>query len=1263
MNKRSHRRPWVRQLLVAVLGIPILCCLVTVAVVPLVSPDRESKDSSRDQGASARRDRGHGRRPGQLPPFDGTGENPAPDGDKPAELHLDLLPVPENGALSHLPESPRGADDGPRFPGEAIPASRPKAGSQARNRPGEKPSLEGPARAEHARTGLQDKDAEDIPKPPTALPKAKLPPVKPDTQGAALLGAARLSMRRGDLELAQDRFQEYLGRYPDDLAVRQEYAGVLIQAGRLRQAADQYDRLVTLNPDDADLRVALADIYLQAKEFKKAVPPLTKALELSKGDLEIAAKLARVHAFDNDLTQATQMFERYLARIRPADERAPRSLGPLLIDLGRYREALPYFLQLREKVPEDLEVLGNLARNYYLLGDRSKAAGTVKEMEAINPSALTERLQAAEALFDAQAFDLAESVYGQILRAQSGNETALVGLAKIHLQLFQPRQACALLGSFVPTPALERIVLLTWAEYHQRVGEYGEAKQIYKDLIRKNENDNEARQALGALYEFIREYEKAKAEYAKVLVTSPSGRKARIGYASTLAAQRRFAEAIDIYKVLLGEDSHNAAAMAQLARALGKDGRADKAATLSQAFLSLAPHTEANIIAVRLALGRVYLEACRNAEAAAEFQVVLSYPSGQVPEAYYGRARAQEKMGNAGKAAEVLLSCTSYVGGDARNRLLLADLFYTDYDDARAVAMSQAVLKWDPENLSALIRLGDAQLRLANLSGNVQEVLDTYKKILSLSPTNTRGHLGVARALSVAQDYKAAIDAYDRFLAIDRDFTIPMREKARVLYSDNQFLASEMAYQRMWVPSADEQLHDELEALAQRDPHISQALASYLKAGLNGKVLQAEVGKIVHASANPDYQAAFQRILIDYNARSADQTAAYQEGLAKSRKDWRNYEAIPLYKSLIALEPANEVAVYDLGQVYSALRQTRNALAEYAHLLQVDPPNREGAICLDRASLELNPRLTLGMDYFYQNGRDFLALIERTHYTAFVTLPIGDENEFFGVGYSRALLVPQTADTLSGNIVSVRYQKKCCDARLLLYTQANYEQYENRFNDRVTYDAGTIYDICDLMRFHLTSFLENVAENGETLQQDIYRLGLNTGPDFHVTRFWNFGGNYRYAHYSDENDMHEMFLYNEVSLTLPPKQLKLAVTTDYQSFADGTERVNANPSILAGAIHPYFAPGSFDYTEGRIEWWHWISRDYSNHTNVCWYSLQYGVGWDSQFAQYNVMRALFNYDVRSWLTIGADARVMLSPVYDATSAMGYVIVRSPYPEK
>src|SRR5262249_27540823 len=176
---------------------------------------------------------------------------------------------------------------------------------------------------------------------------------------------------RGDWKPAITRFEEFFRRFGEDLQVRREFAGILVQAGQPRRAIQQYQRLLQSDPTNTTLRVLLGDVLVQIKEFRQAIPFYQQALKALSDNPEVAARLARAYFFDGDVARALEVFDRYLAKLRPDDERVPRALGALLLDLGRYQDALPYLLALRRKDPDNPEGLALLIRAYARLGEKA----------------------------------------------------------------------------------------------------------------------------------------------------------------------------------------------------------------------------------------------------------------------------------------------------------------------------------------------------------------------------------------------------------------------------------------------------------------------------------------------------------------------------------------------------------------------------------------------------------------------------------------------------------------------------------------------------------------------------------------------------------------------------------------------------------------------------------------------------------------------------------------------------------------------------
>jgi tetratricopeptide (TPR) repeat protein len=1094
----------------------------------------------------------------------------------------------------------------------------------------------------------------------------KLPPtpVSP-LEKQALLGAARNAVRRGDFDEAVRRFSQYLDAEPGDETVRREFAGVLVQSGRLRTAVEQLRQLLAAKPDSTALRVLLADVYVIQKDYRAAAEQLEAALARTPDDLDIAARLARVYAFAQDRARADQIFRRNLADLKPNDPKAPRTLGPLLVDLERPAAALPFIRRALEREPNDLELLGTLVRAYALSGDRDKALETLTQMATIQPTVLPPRQALGEDLNGSSEFELAAQAFSQVLAADPSNPAALVGLARAQIGLFQLAQARQTLAGVRPgDEAGRRNFATALAEYHQAAGEYAEAEVIYKELLRRDPADDDTRLALAEFYSraLSGEFERAKAEYAKVTPGPRYARRVRLGIAEVLFAQRFFAQAADAYQQVLTADPNDGDTVASLVRTLSKGGDTLRAESLARGFLAGGERTESSVVAVRLALARALLEARRYLDAVNEAEQLLNRPRGRLPETYYILAKAAEGLGQPAKAKEALYAVTPPVlGASVRARLTLAALYAADFDDAGSAAQARAVLQADPGNIAALIRLLDAQVRSSRETADPKPSLTTVDAILAQSPSNIRALLGRARALAVAQEFKEAIAAYSRLLAVLPDFTVARRERARILYADHQFSAAASAYRQTPLP-ADPTFVSDIEGLAARSEKARQLLAPYIGAHLPPADLHAEAARIAATTDDPDVRRGLVGVLADHDARTANDKLNLLESRAKSLNGVRNYAAVPVYQDLIRAEPTNTEALFDLGQVYAGLVQTRNETQAYRQAINVDPLLRESRVAWNRAYAELDPQYRGGFSMFSEQGRNGLANITRLRYSNFAVLPIGDENETLQFGYTRVQYNPSDgSEELPGNIFTLAGSLKF-DQWLLGFGTLNFEEYQDRLASKPTFDIGLQSDLGDYGHLRGSVFLENVVENSESLRQDVYRGGVQLGGDVTFTRFFSMLGNYRGAVYSDTNFLNELFLQANYLVSLPPRQLKLILNFQYLGYSEQSIFPFGGilgPDFIFGTVHPYFSPRAFSITTGYLEYKHYLGRDYFAHADTCYLIMRYGLGFDSSFVTYHDLEGAFNWDVSTRLSVGIDGRAYLSNVYNLGTLLAYMNIRFP----
>jgi hypothetical protein len=338
-------------------------------------------------------------------------------------------------------------------------------------------------------------------------------------------------------------------------------------------------------------------------------------------------------------------------------------------------------------------------------------------------------------------------------------------------------------------------------------------------------------------------------------------------------------------------------------------------------------------------------------------------------------------------------------------------------------------------------------------------------------------------------------------------------------------------------------------------------------------------------------------------------------------------------------------------------RQLLTADPNHARPLESQPFDAKSAFDVGRMDSQFHA--TLDGDYFRQRGRDGLTDIDRFRLQGWLSMNVGDEDGLIAVGEGWLHNSLRNAPDVDGNVISVRGQYKPFD-RLFVHAQLNGETYDARFRDRLTYDLGASWRSSGRLRVYGNLFGNNVAENAESIRQDIHRHGVMVGVDFSPNPCDDFGGFYRFADYSDDNQLNEFDLYASRRLSHWPDELKLIGDIHYWSYDSGTAFALGLPfdaPPLYGTAHPYFAPGGYSLFSGHLEWKKALSSDVFAESDLTWIGLRGGGGVDSDGVAFAFGRAIFHRDFFYWLSFHSELGVTESRVYRDLSAFAYLTAR------
>lgn len=1071
-----------------------------------------------------------------------------------------------------------------------------------------------------------------------------------------LLRAANNAVALGNLEEAVRRYQELLEQFPKDVEARRLMAGVMIQLERLEAAAEQYRLLIEQTDGQAiqdELVIDLADVLIQLRSYPEAAELLQQQLAANPDDAKLAVKLAQVYAFNQQFRRGYEVYQQYLSDLDDKDPGNAALLAPLLLDLQRPAEAVRYFLRLRQIKPEDLLLATNTARAFHELGDQVRVLELVNEIASLDPENIELRLKLGEALIAPESKEAGLMIFSQVVAQDPENLEAKLGQVRIYLKSYEPHLARPILQS-IPPSEHKKEYLLALAAYHTVMGEYADAAVVYRTLLRDHPDDVEVYIGLGDNYYDAGEFEQAKQYYLRALSIEPSNRAARFRLARNYTDQRFFPEAEALLLELLEEDPNNLEAIRQYLEVLIQTHRAPQA----EAYL-LQRRAEGNLdirhrLEIHLGLGRVFLEMNRGLDALYEYRAAVQLPAGVQPEALYGIYASLKLLEGYPHAKQVLMGHLVGIQGDYA-RIVIGDLASRDCQHLLAFEMFQEVLHFSPENIAARFRLGEVQQRNPD---NNPVTLQTYQSVLHASPSNIRARLGVARVLVSMREYPAAEQAYHVTIATMSTSLTARRELARLLH--DRYGASRAA--RVYHAASQTAAVEEITlggpklSMPARPPMTINPSLSPLGTTTNGSGLPNSL----HTPQNgygggnprsgpgpaPRYQAG----------GSLAGPAITTEQQAKKYKDWRPFQAIPLFHGALDAEPINTHAWFELAQTYSSVNKTHAAIDTYQKLLEVDPCHREACIALNRNIYELKPQLRLDMDYFDQSGRDGLARISRFRFGPTAILPLGDEDEFVSAGYRHAIYDPENLERVLGNFFQLGGQKRI-HGPWSAYGQLNVELFDEFISTRPTFNAGVRYRTEKNCLFSMGAVLENVVENEGSIQQDIYRYGLEMSANWKPYRRWEMDAYYRFLSYSDNNDFNNFGFDNNFLVLMPPRQLSVDMNYRFWGFADQTIFDPIDPTNVVQAIHPYFAPQAFSQVELALEWKHWLSHDSFKGANQWWYSIRGGGQWDSDGEYYSMFEVKTERDLKPWFSVGAGYSLLRSRFYDNDVVFAYGVAR------
>ncbi|WP_158264942.1 tetratricopeptide repeat protein [Blastopirellula marina] len=1045
-------------------------------------------------------------------------------------------------------------------------------------------------------------------------PQGNDPNISNDLQRQVLLEAARNAVALGDLKVAAERFATLLKNYPHDLEGRLEYAGILLRLDRKQEAIANYRQVLKLDPRNTQASLTLADLLIGEHQLDEANALLANQLQLEPNNVSVALRSASVHlqmgqraaametlhhsVLKNQLSNADRISAAKVLRELNDPAAAFQMLEPLIHHQTLGHDGLMLALRCQASLGNFDAVQQLAAQN---VADKPDNIGTMVELSR-------ELLDEDDSL---PALLILEAITAQV-QPDSEVLTLLARARVAQYQLPLAQQMIEEFGQMIP----ERERILLWGEILQRSGNYLEAISDFEQILLQEPNNRRAVYGKAQVLQALGQYDAAEATLRCYAQAFPQELGPRFRLAQLLTDQQHLDQAEFIYQEIIAEEPGVVFAYRALLRLLIRQQRYDEAAALIDQLQRTRPFEPLLMSTVRIEQGLLLVKLGQAIEAMELLRNHEPASRTMLPDGFLVMYQAACFIGEPSQIAAAKASLLGCCGQSLELSVRMSDEALAQCLDSLAACILEQASQMSSSQISIAVRLADAYAA-GSCMPDLCRAAEIYRSVIALSPTNARARLGLARVLLKMDQPVESAAVYAR---LDQDmptFVTARREYARVTYAVDGRRAGDAVYS----------------ALLRDAPSAGAAMS----------IQPAHVGPALTLSARqPD---------------PMDVTSAISlERQAKSWKDWRPSQAICDYQSLIAVEPANEDAYFDLGQQYVRKQRTCAAMNTYKELLYVNPCNQPARIALSGISRSTKPRGTFDFLFFGQSGRNGLANINRVSLEWGAEIPLGDADQFLRFDYAHLIYDPKTTDAVLGNSFGAGIHQRFWDD-FRYFAEMDVRVFDDGFSPRPVFNTGVSVDTWYDGQFEIGGFLENVAENSESIAQDIYMGGGRLAGSMMPTSWWTVQSRYRFSGYSDHNFRHDLFLHNRVQLMKAPHELNLLADYDFLSFDEGSI-FGPGPGI-AGTVHPYFAPSGFSQVSLGLEYKLHLSQYDFEGAPQRWVSLEYRGQWDSQGQFYNIGRVRGYCDIYGRLAAGAETSLTRSAVYNNDVAYAYLILWFP----
>lgn len=566
----------------------------------------------------------------------------------------------------------------------------------------------------------------------------------------AQVEAARLPL--GQSLLMQGKFQEVLDEFAESNAAASGAPSLSLRANALlgmdrdEEARQLFERALTLQASHAPALLGLARLAMADGDPDEAASLVARALAAQPGELEslrFKGDLARL-AGDSEAAMAAY---REALRVRPGYGPAHVDIANLLIDAGKLKEAREALDAARKGSVATLGLFHAQAMLDFRERKFNAARESLQQILRAAPDHYPSVLLAAAVELELNSLQQAELHALHYLDAFPGHVYANKLLATVRIRTNQPEQAVDLLEPLADEHGDDAELLALAGEANMRARRYQKAAQFFERASALRPNAASLHVAAGLVHLKGGDTARATMQLEQAARMGGDSARSRSLLVMTYLRADDTEKAMALVSQMEKQDNsamvQNLKAGVFLARQDFKSARAtfEAALRLDPAYLPVLDNlAQLDLMEKQPQRARArYLAALEKSPANADLMEAV--------------ARLATTQGNTADAAQWLEKAYLTKPDNLRLGLRLVDFYLRSGNRDRALTLAAKLQASHPANADALGMLAQAQAA----SGDHRGAAETYDKLARLAPQSVAPLLRQARAQLAAVDLESAL--------------------------------------------------------------------------------------------------------------------------------------------------------------------------------------------------------------------------------------------------------------------------------------------------------------------------------------------------------------------------------------------------------------------------------------------------------------------------------------------------------------------------